>query len=274
VVTTIFWGTLGLPFFMTLALLIGARFLGERGIGSCLMGAAPAVAFVVSWIYFFGNPDWEMFKGNDWLLVMTPALALGWGLHSSKAWWIFLALLACGAGYWILKPLGLSQWSLWLSTIVFVLWMSMGGLLFQGGGAQESAGELALFSVAALSLLAWLIVMWGSASQAQVIGGLTTAVGVLVVFYLAGLVAGKGLSLGWIWIWFYWQLLNAHFYMDVPWWFLMGPAFILITAPFGSHIYYSSKVNFRALAKKVVFLTLVIGGVAYAAYAFKPKSFY
>jgi len=268
---SIVWGSLGFPLFVALVFFVGARCFPGKG----LAGIAPAVAFVVSWVYFLGAPDREIFKGNDWLLVMTPALAFSWGFRSSTRWRVLVALLACGVGYLILKPLGPAQWSLWLSAIVFVLWMAVGWRLSQGGDSSVFVGEFGLCSVAAFSLLAWLIVLWGSASKAQIMGGLITVVGVFVALYLLGQIIRKELVFGWMWIWFYWQALDAHFYMDVPWWFLMGPAFILITARFGSHIRYNnSKVNLTALGKRLVFLVFVVGGLASITYFFKPKSFY
>lgn len=273
-IATVIWGSLGLPLLITLVLLVLARVAPSKGLAPWLTGSAPAWSLAGSWWYFLGTPDWEAFSGNDWILVFTPLLALAWGVSGSSKLRAILAVVAAGTLVLFLKPLDPTPYLLLVVGAAYLVWIGLGGVLFRGGGSQGRAGEFALSSVAAFTAVAWLIVMWGSASQAQIVGGLTVAVGVFVALYLIGFVVSNDLALGWMWIWFFWQGLNAHFYMDVPWWFLLGPAVLMISARYGPHIRFNSRINYQGLVARVCLLAIAVMGIAWAAFAFKPKSFY
>lgn len=171
-------------------------------------------------------------------------------------------------------PIG-SVWP-YAAHLVDVLW-SVGFFLGKTQGSQtegERPLELLLSLIAGLSLLAWLMLVWGSASQAQIVGGFCTALGFLSLLVVLSLADLKGDLLGWVGPWFGWLALFAYYYLEIPWWVLLLNGMVFVSGYYGSSAGYMKPWSWKALGLRIVLLAILVGGLGFLALQVKPKSFY
>ncbi|MCB0364491.1 MAG: hypothetical protein H6624_03465 [Bdellovibrionaceae bacterium] len=274
-IVEVLWGSVLLPLLVSVVMFAGGFFSGREALKALAVGVLPAAAFVSAWGALSGFPSWQAMTGNDWLLVATPVLALLWpmGFRYARLGWVWQLI----AGLFIavlLAPLEVSGRMLLILLMCYGVWVSF---LERHKGARQRGErplELLLSLIAGLSLLAWLMLVWGSASQAQIVGGFCTALGFLSLLVVLSLADLKGDLLGWVGPWFGWLALFAYYYLEIPWWVLLLNGMVFVSGYYGSSAGYMKPWSWKALGLRIVLLAILVGGLGFLALQVKPKSFY
>lgn len=304
-------GSLLVPLFFTVLSLFVARFLNRRALASdsssfgltgtdgsskrdlgveikrfvaqSLISLGPAFAFLGAWIALIGWPGFDFFSGPEVLLVATPVLAVLTVFIAHRIWrQVCFGLIGMGTIFQFLRPLNNQDLSLWLVIAavicLFCVWnyfFSRSAVDVNGGSCLqrfESAGFY--FSYLGIGLLlAFEMLMWGSASWAQVMGGVVSSLSVNMAFILMDNVKSWQTRPEWLWLFCCWQAILAYFYLEVPIQFLIPLAALALLS-----LYWEYHFKARANFKSMILLTLIVFSTVMASviwvFLTKPKSFY
>lgn len=142
-------------------------------------------------------------------------------------------------------------------------------------------------------VLAFYMLMWGSASSAQIVGGFLSSLALILLLEIfAGKLSPPPLSglrrflqenlsnvphRNWLWVFFFWEGINAYFYLEVPGIFFIPPLFLLLLGGYSSYSLLRCRPPQSLWLRFSVWLIIVamsvIGSIGWSLLA-KPKSFY
>ncbi|MCB0363376.1 MAG: hypothetical protein KDD35_11670, partial [Bdellovibrionales bacterium] len=188
---------------------------------------------------------------------------------------------------YILYPLPFLGWMTWLvlCLILFSLSLlartttilrSVSGYL--SGGVEQKTnrfGEASLWLgyMGTGLILSFLMLMWGSASLAQVLGASLVCLGIFLITIWLIDDSFFFHSLDWLWVFFFWEGVGAYFYLEVPAQFLIPMAL-----PMGLGQMWRAHFRGRANSRHLIILCFVVTAIVLAvggwAFMSKPKSFY
>lgn len=301
-------GSLLLPLFLTVLILFVARSLNRRVLASessslgatgsskrnlgfeikrfvaqSLVSLCPALAFLGAWQALIGWPGFDFFSGPEILLVATPLLAVFSSSISHRIWrQVCFGLIGVGTVFLFLRPLNIQDLSLWLMIAavicLFCVWSYFFSRIVIGGSGEHFLNrfEAAGFYLSYLGiglLLAFNMLMWGSASWAQVMGGVVSSLSVSIVFILTDDVKNWQVRPDWLWLFYCWQAILAHFYLEVPIQFLIPLAALALLSVYWEY-HFKARANFqRLILLSLIVFTTVFASVIWA-FLTKPKSFY
>lgn len=275
-ILTIAWGSAILPLFFSVGLL-GINFQLERRWNWTCWSLAPALAYSAAWWALAGIPVWESLSGNDWLVMCSPLLALLWSLARGRRILGLVVMAFSIVVVWlVIKPLELA----WVEQIgvysLLAIWLGVGEALGRFRANDLRGRDALLAGVFSTAYLAWIALLWGSASQSQIIMGSLTSLGVLLAFELMVRPGFQAKPLGWLWLWWFWQALVAHYYLEVPLWW-MAPLVLFAT----SHFWWKQATripvppgSWRDLIGRALILTILLAAAIGASLVLKPKSFF
>lgn len=254
-----------------------------RFVGQSLVSLGPALAFLAAWWALIGWPGFDFFSGPEILLVATPVLAILSGSISHRLWrQVCFGFIGIGTIWLFLRPLNIQDSSLWLVIgaviSLFCIWSYFfSGIVIGGSGEHflnrfEAAGFYLSYLGIGL-LLAFEMLMWGSASWAQVLGGVVSSLSVNMVFILIDDVKKWQVRPDWLWLFYCWQAILAHFYLEVPIQFLIPLAALALLSVYWEY-HFKARANFqRLILLALIVFTTVFASVIWA-FLTKPKSFY
>ncbi|MCB0386240.1 MAG: hypothetical protein KDD43_12680, partial [Bdellovibrionales bacterium] len=219
--------------------------------------------------------SWEAWSGNDWLLLATPLAALIWLVVQGTPGWRWLWVFVAGLfPFVLLAPLEISFRQLLIVFLCYGMWAAAferhRGLRQRG----ERPLEILASVIASLALFGWLVLVWGSASQSQILVGAATSLGFGLLLVGLGIVELKDDVLGWMGPWLFWLFSFAHYYLEIPWWILLLNGVILLSAFYGPSGGFDRPWKWKVLVLRLTLLLLLVGGLAFLALETKPKSFY
>jgi hypothetical protein len=304
-------GSLLLPLFLTVLSLFVARSLNRRVIASeasslgetgttgsskrnlgveikrfvawSLVSLGPALAFIGAWQALIGWPGFDFFSGPEILLVATPVLAILSSSISHRIWrQVCFGLIGIGTIFLFLRPLNIQDLSLWLMIAAVIFFFCVWSYFFSRSVVDVSGEsclhrfETAGFYLSNLGiglLLAFEMLMWGSASWAQVMGGVVSSLSVNMAFILIDDVKNWQARPDWLWLFYCWQGILAHFYLEVPIQFLIPLAALALLS-----VYWEYHFKARANFQRLILLAFIVFATVFAsviwAFLTKPKSFY
>lgn len=254
-----------------------------RFVSQSLVTLGPALAFLGAWQVLIGWPGFDFFSGPEVILVAAPVLAILSVSISHRVWrQVCFGVIGTGAVWLFLRPLNIQDLSLCLIIVVVICFFCVWSYFFSRvvvGGSGEcffSRFELAGFYISYLGivlLLAFEMMMWGSASWSQVMGGVVSSLSVNMAFILIDDVKNWQVRPDWLWLFFFWQGVLAHFYLEVPIQFLVPVAALWLLSS-----YWEYHFRDRANLQRLIFLAFTVFATVFAsviwAFVTKPKSFY
>lgn len=273
----------------------------------------PFVGFSFAWRSFLGWPEVESFSGMDGLLLSIPvAVGLSLGISRRRGFGVLLFIWVGAVSWYLLRPLAVSDPMTWMVLLTLLtcisLWFFKFFFVFYSESHGHSLSVIAsevkvsqfLAKVSSLIsylgtgvILAFYMLMWGSASSAQILGGFLASLGLMLCLEVAiGVSQVKGgwlmssMSLAskivprewnWIWIFFYWEGINAHFYLDVPLPFLIAPLLLMLFGSYWAQSVgnrrFSGSLRSRLLVLFAITIVTIAASIGWSLLA-KPKSFY
>lgn len=255
----------------------------KRFVAQSLVSLAPALAFFGAWQALIGWPGFDFFSGPEVLLVATPVLAVLSVSISHRIWrQVCFGVIGIATIWLFLHPLNIQDLSLWLMIGALICFFCIWSYFFSRsavGGSGEcffNRFELAGFYISYLGivlLLAFEMMMWGSASWSQVMGGVVSSLSVNMAFILIDDVRTWQVRPDWLWLFCFWQGVLAHFYLEVPIQFLVPVAALWLLS-----VYWEYHFKDRAKLQRFILLAVTVFATVFAsviwAFMTKPKSFY
>lgn len=254
-----------------------------RFVGQSLVSLGPALAFLAAWWALIGWPGFDFFSGPEILLVATPVLAILSGSISHRLWrQVCFGFIGIGTIWLFLSPLNIQDLSLWLMIAAVICLFCVWNYFFSRS-AVDVSGESCLHRFEAAGfylsylgiglLLAFEMLMWGSASWAQVMGGVVSSLSVNMAFILIDNVKNWQARPDWLWLFYCWQAILAHFYLEVPIQFLIPLAALALLSVYWEY-HFKARANFQRLILLVLIVFTTVFGCVIWAFLTKPKSFY
>lgn len=255
----------------------------KRFVGRSLVSLGPAFAFLGAWLALIGWPGFDFFSGPEILLVATPLLAVLSSSISHRIWrQVCFGLIGIGTIFLFLRPLNIQDLSLWLMIAAVICLFCVWNYFFSRSAVDvngesclhcfEAAGFYLSYLGIAL-LLAFEMLMWGSASWAQVMGGVVSSLSVNMAFILIDDVKNWQARPDWLWLFYCWQAILAYFYLEVPIQFLIPLAALALLSVYWEY-HFKARANFQRLILLVLIVFTTVFASVIWAFLTKPKSFY
>lgn len=254
-----------------------------RFVAQSLVSLGPAFAFLGAWQALIGWPGFDFFSGPEILLFATPLLAVLSSSISHRIWrQVCFGLIGIGTIFLFLRPLNIQDLSLWLMIAAVICLFCVWNYFFSRS-AVDVSGESSLYRFEAAGfylsylaiglLLAFEMLMWGSASWAQVMGGVVSSLSVNMAFVLIDDLKNWQARPDWLWLFYCWQAILAYFYLEVPIQFLIPLAALALLSLYWEY-YFKARANFQRLILLAIILFATVFASVIWVFLTKPKSFY